>query len=120
MPIIMVLGTPNEMDQRQLERLCLALRDATALITELNLTHDQVSVFFPPDRLTKGLGEEIIINVVGLFDKPERTPDVRKRLAEMLVKAAQFYLNEAGFFPQLVEAFVNPFDEKQGFAQLQA
>jgi hypothetical protein len=43
-----------------------------------------MTCLFPPDLMKYGLGEEIIIEVTGLFDKPERTDEVRQRLAKSL------------------------------------
>jgi hypothetical protein len=60
--------------------------------------------------MSQGLGEEIIIFVEGLLEKPERTDDVRKKLALNLVDEAH------QSFPKtaLIECIVrhNP---RQGF-----
>ena len=53
---------------------------------------------------------EIIIEVTGLFKKPERTIEVRNRLAERLGKTLKEHFPKA-----MVECFVFPFDPEQGF-----
>jgi uncharacterized membrane protein len=53
-----------------------------------------------------------LIFVEGLFDTPERTDEVRKKLAETLVECTVEYFQKAN----LVECFIKPFDPKLGFA----
>ena len=56
----------------------------------------------------------IIIEVIGLFDKPERTPDVKSRLGENLTKLARELFPEV----ELIQCFVPPFNpETGGFAE---
>lgn len=57
-----------------------------------------------------GLGEEIIIEVSGLFEELERSENVRNELARKLGKVL------VEFFPAaLVECFVQSFNPSQGF-----
>lgn len=69
-----------------------------------------MTVLFPPDMMKFDLGTEIIIEVTGLFIKPERSEEVRNRLAEHLGKTLEEHFPKA-----MVECFVFPFDPKQGF-----
>jgi len=113
MPIIFVYGLPLTVKQPELEKFCDELREETCSVPELKLVKDQVSAFFPPDLMNTGLGEEIIMFVEGLFDKPEeRTEDVRKTLAEKLAACGRKFFPDAN----LVECFVKPFDPRYGFA----
>jgi hypothetical protein len=55
-----------------------------------------------------GLGTDIIVEITGLDDKPERTHEVLKRLAKNTGKAV------SSFFPDAkVECFVHPFNHNQ-------
>ena len=107
MPILTIHGVPEDMPKKALERYWKDLRKEVASIPELNLKAEQVSAFFPSDRLSTGLGEEIIIFVDGLFERPDRTTEVQNELAGALVKitAKHFRRN-----PLLVECFVRSFN----------
>lgn len=84
---------------------------AVESVPELDLNgKDSMTVLFPPDMMSFGLGTEIIIEVTGLFEKPERTEEVRNRLAEHLGKTIIKH-----FPSSMVDCFVFPFDVKQGF-----
>lgn len=90
--------------------LCEELQKTVAEVKELDLTAEQVTVFFPPDRLLDGLGEEIIIFINGLFVNSERTDEVRNILAQKVGKKVREHYPES-----LVECFIQPFDPKGGF-----
>ncbi len=112
MPVLLVYGIPDDVEKTKIEDFWEAIRNSVVAIKELEIAKDRVSVFFPPDRLEEGLGEEIIIFVEGLFQRPERTKDVRKRLAETVARTAK------NFFPEtnMVECFVRPLDLDLGYA----
>jgi hypothetical protein len=100
---------------RKLEEFTDTLIDTVVYsVAELKIETSDVSVFYPKDWMPKGLGEELIIFVDGLFDKPERTEKVRNRLADAITQTAH------EFFPQtgLIECFIRPFNEKQGFCSI--
>ena len=83
-----------------------------ASVAELGVKDEKdITCLFPPDMMQYGLGTEIIVEVTGLFMKPDRTDEVRQRLAERIGKAVQEQ------FPSTdnVECFVYPFDPNQGF-----
>lgn len=110
MPVIRVSCLP-EMPPDQLRKLHQDIEDAVLSIKELGLRDGtQVTHLFPPDMLSDGLGEEVIIEVIGLFDKPQRTKAVRQALAEALGKAV-----EAHFPKARIECFIFPFSPAQGF-----
>lgn len=111
MPVITVSCLP-ESSEKDLQRLHKAIVQALVGIKELNVFGEQdITCLFPRDMMKYGLGTEIVISVDGLFIKPERTPEVRKRLAHGLGKAVKKLFPKA----KLVECFVHPFDPNQGF-----
>jgi len=113
MPIIIVYGIPSNTTGNRIERFSDSLIKLTCRIPELNLTEDQVSYLFPRDMMDwVESPDEIFIFVEGLFDKPERTEDVRKKLAQTLVDCAIGHFRQA----KLVECFIKPFDPRLGFA----
>lgn len=71
---------------------------------------NDMTVLFPPDAMKYGLGQEIIIEVTGLFEGPKRTDEVRYQLAKNIGKAVRLFFPDA-----LIECFVYPFNPKQGF-----
>jgi len=111
MPVIVVYGIPAEATQKELEKFCDSLIAKCVSIPELKLKKNMVSCFFPADRMKKGLGEEIIIFVEGLFKDKKRTDEVRRCLATQLVNVTRIHFHDA-----LAECFVKPYDPKLGFA----
>lgn len=111
MPVLMVYGIPDD-KAGVAEKMIDRLRYAVIGIAELELKLDEISVFCPRDLVQKGLGEEVIVFVEGLFDKPERTAVVRQNLAAAVVGVMRSYFP----FVSLVECFVRPFDPESGFA----
>jgi len=89
MPILIVYGIPTETDKKDLEIFSELMRQRTADIEELGIKKEQVSIFFPQDLMSQGLGEEIIIFVEGLFEKPERTNEIKKLLVISLIDQAR-------------------------------
>jgi hypothetical protein len=87
MPIITVYGLPYDAPTNlpgivyQLKR---DFKNLVAGIQELKLQQDQVSVFFSGDRDERCQGKVIMISVDGLFYQPERTEEVRMRLAKLI------------------------------------
>lgn len=119
MPVIDVKGIPVKYSQTKLERLCCEIIKSTTNIEELEINADAVSVFFPADRMRKGLGEEIVITVSKLFigpGYPKRTRVVFEKLAWSIAHAVKV------FFPKaMVECSVEPLDlAKRGFALIPA
>lgn len=113
MPVIKIWCLP-EVGEPKLNRLHQALVQAVKNIPEIGVTDEKdMTCLFPSDMMKYSLGTEIIIEVTGLYERPERTIEVRNRLAEELVGAVQ------GQFPDtdLIECFINPFNPEQGFAQ---
>lgn len=111
MPILKIWCLPKSSEE-ELNKLHKSLVKAITDIEELGLKDENdITMLFPPDMMSYGLGTEIIAEVSCLFEKPERTLEVRKRLAESIGKAiVQLYPNAK------VECFVYTFDPIiQGF-----
>jgi len=99
MPVLTIQGIPGA-SSHILEELMKALRIAVAQSLG-DISEDDVSVFFPQDLCPAGLGEEIIISVHGLYDKPERTDEVLRKLATAIAGVGHLW------FPQAkIESFV--------------
>ena len=110
MPIIKVWCLPH-LDEERLRYLYKKIVDAVEGVSELGIKgQSAITVLFPKDSMEFGLGEEIIIEVTGLFNKPERTFEVRQKLAEELGRAV------SETFPRAkTECLVYPFDPADGF-----
>ena len=110
MPVIKVWCLPS-MTEKQLQKLHKDIVGAVVSVEELGLKgEDDMTCLFPSDMMSYGLGSEIIIEVTGLFEKPERTYEVRNLLALFLGGAI------AKRFPRArIECFIYPFNPKQGF-----
>lgn len=110
MPVIKVWCLP-EMEEDKLRQIHKDIVQAVVSVKELGLNGERdMTCLFPKDMMEYGLGEEIIVEVTGLFERPERTEEVRSRLAECLGKVLKQHFPKA-----MVECFVFPFDPKQGF-----
>jgi len=110
MPVIKVWCLPS-MTEKQLRKLHRDIVEAVTLVKELGLKDEtEMTCLFPSDMMSYGFGEEIIVEVTGLFEKPERTDEVRNLLAMFLGGAVRKR------FPQArIECFIFPFNPKQGF-----
>jgi hypothetical protein len=114
MPVLIVYGVSEEMADKLEEYADTLINTVAHSVKELNLKSTDVSCFFPKDLMSKGLGEEIIVFVDGLFSKPERTKEVRDKLAQAVVQTTHHYFMDAN----LIECFIRPFDPEQGFSSL--
>lgn len=115
MPVLIVYGIPTETNKETLEIFSEFMRKRTADIEELGITKEQVSIFFPSDLMSQGLGEEIIIFVDGLMEKPERTEKVKRQLVLNLVDEAHQSFPRA----TLVECIIRPY-VMSGYGKLQS
>ncbi len=112
MPALIIYGVPDD-KSGILEELTSELINVVACsVEELKLKTSDVSCFYPKDLMAKGLGEEIIIFVECLTDKPERTENVRNRLAHAIVETVSRFFKDAN----LIECFIKPFNPEQGFS----
>lgn len=110
MPVIRVSCLP-QMPEDDLSKLYEDIVAAVLSIEELGLKDEsEITCLFPSDMMDVGLGDEVIIEVIGLFDKPQRTKAVRQELAEALGKAVDMMFPAAR-----IECFIFPFSPAQGF-----
>ncbi len=115
MPVLTVKGLPDAVENDKLNDLAYEL--SLLVGSCLNLDPEEVSVFFPSDLLQRGLGEELICFIDGLFEKPDRTTEVRQSLAKTILKA--LYDFSYKFLPvcNKVEVIVRRFNQNtDGFA----
>jgi len=98
MPVITVWGLPSSLDCVFLARLREMLRTAVAEIAELEITRQQVTVFFPSDLTGNAVGVEIVARVTELFDKPEgkpeRTVEIKNRVAKAVRECLRINLEQ--------------------------
>lgn len=112
MPVIKLWCLPNDLDEERLRELHKAVVAAVVGVKELGLRGEQDMItLFPPDMMKYGLGTEIIIEVGELFGKPERTEEVRGRLAQSLGETVKSLFPDA----KVVCKLDPPFDPKQGY-----
>jgi len=114
MLVLLVHGMPV-VGQALLEELANSLMASTSAI--LGIRPEEVSVFYPVDRMRKGLGEELVCFVEGLFPTSDRTKEVRQRLAHALETILSDFAR--GNIPahHFVQVFVKQFDpQKDCFA----
>lgn len=111
MPIIKVWCLPSGQVEADMNRLHQEIVKAVTSVSELGLRgENDMTCLFPPDLMQYGLGEEIIVEISGLFEKPERTKDVRQRLARNVGEVVKRLYPKAK-----VECFVSTIDPTQGF-----
>jgi len=88
MPNVDVHGIPRT-DQVVLDTLVESLKKAVA--EALGLEPDQTSVWLISTMVEKGLGEEIIVFIDGLYAKPERTAEVLEGLCKQIADVIERY-----------------------------
>lgn len=107
MPFIKVWCLPAGQTEDSLRQLHQRIVAGVIAVPELGLRSEKdMTCLFLPDLMRYGLGEEIIVEVAGLFEKPERTPEVRNRLAQSIGEWVKALYPEA-----MVEVFVHPFNQ---------
>jgi phenylpyruvate tautomerase PptA (4-oxalocrotonate tautomerase family) len=111
MPVIKVWCLPAGQTEEQLNHLHQEIVRAVVSISELGIKDENdMTCLFVPDLMSYGLGEEVIVEVCGLYDKPERTKTVKQELAKSIGRAVK------NLYPKAkVECFILTFDPKQGF-----
>ncbi len=111
MPIVIVYGIPDGVKEELVVNFFVDILEEMTGIKELGLEKSQITVFSPKDRMEIGLGEDIIIFVEGLFEKPERTTEVINLLAKKLVNAAETNFPET----KVIECFIRTVNPQVGF-----
>ncbi|MCA9354569.1 MAG: hypothetical protein KC877_03565 [Candidatus Kaiserbacteria bacterium] len=101
-----------ESEEAKLNELHQGIVRAVASVPEIGVSDEKdITCLFPTDMMKYGLGTEIIVEVTGLYDKPERTEEVRNQLAARIGEAVHSQYPDT----ELVECFVSPFNPAQGF-----
>lgn len=115
MPIVKVFGLPQTLTKPQFVEVLKDLRrkiiSAVLGVSELKLTEEkEVSVYLLNDFLPHTEASELVVEITGLFEKPEHTEEVRNKLA------ASVGIAVTSLYPRaLVECFVEPFNQNKGF-----
>ena len=109
MPVIKVWCLPASQTEDNLRELHKAIVKTVVARTELGLKDENdMTCLFPPDQMQYGLGSEVIVEVSGLFTKPERTWEVKQLLAEAMGDAVKALYPKAK-----VEIFVSSFNQNE-------
>lgn len=112
MPIIKIWCLPPKQTEQDLNNLHQAIVAAVVSVSELGLKDEtEMTCLFVPDLMVYGLGDEIIVEITGLFEKPERTEEVLQQLAKNVGQAVKELYPETN----KIECLVYSFNPKQGF-----
>lgn len=112
MPVIKVWCLPAELKEDDLRQLHRQMVNAVVSVRELGLKdQNDMTILFPVDMMKYGLGEEIIVEVE-MFERPERAPEVKKRLVANLGFVLKMHFPKAKVEVGPVKTF-NP--ETDGF-----
>jgi hypothetical protein len=110
MPIIKVWCLPH-LEEEELNALHKDIVKAVVGIRELGFKDENdMTCLFPSDMMKYGLGSEIIVEISGLFVKPERTASAIDSLAFQVGCAVSRRFQKAK-----IEVLVYPFNAAYGF-----
>lgn len=116
MPVVKVWLLPRG-EQKEMEQLIFNIIDTIRAIPEMGLSsRDDVTVLMPADLVKMGVGDELIVEITKVFDKPERTQEVLGMLANRVgLVLADYALNH---IPQckFVEVFLETFQQRRTVA----
>jgi len=117
MPHIVVMGLgASEFGEESIERIEHAVTLAAMSVTELVLGATDVSFTFVYDPSVTSNKVPLVVEVKFLFDKPERTPAVRQRLADLIARAIKGLPNNES---RMIEVGIPRFDaERDGYARI--
>lgn len=116
MPVIKLWGLSTECSKHDCAEIKERIVEAVVAIEELHVSARDITCIFPLEVVVEDSLFEVTIEVTGLFAKPERTDEVRDKLAAALGEVIERSWEEKDIpKPDLVECFVHPFDQKQGF-----
>lgn len=107
MPVVTILCMPTRTEQDKLDFLTERIKEAVAAVPILDIPGEEVFVFYQPDLQQRGLGEELIAKIEGLYQKPERTSEVLRNLQVAICDCLKRFARAE--LPQCtsVEAFIN-------------
>ncbi len=114
MPIVKIYGMPDRIGQHILGSLTVTMQFAVANVEPLGIPPTDVTVFFPTDQRKAGLGGELVVQIEGLYKKPERTPEVLKQLHESVCECikefALIHLHECTYVEAMIMPMITPAD----------
>jgi len=112
MPIIQVLGLPPDVPQPALGKLIRHIQGGVSDVPVLGIPANEVFVFFPPDLVIENLGEELIAQISGLFERQERTAkvldDLRHAICAQLAMFAQQFLPQCRTVEVYIVSTIKP------------
>lgn len=95
MPVIKVWCLSADQTEDDLRKLHRMVVEAVVSVRELGLKdQNDMTVLFPADMMQYGLGEEIIVEIE-MFEKPERSPEVKRRLTQNVGMAVKMLYPKA-------------------------
>lgn len=109
MPVVKIFGMPRQFrDTTELNRLLTRIQSAVASVRELEIGGDHVSVFALEDLSSQELGVELIAEVCGLYDLPERTEEVLEKLRYTIAYELILFVQDKGRLSQCrnVEVYI--------------
>ena len=112
-PVVKIYCLPKGVDENELQEIYETVKKTIVDVKELKITPGQVTVLFIPDLMELGLGDEIIVEIGKLYDKPERTQKVLNQLAEKVGLSLVGFTSSTSTWlwkkPDLIEVFVETF-----------
>lgn len=117
MPVITISGLPADISEEQLHLLRSHLRQGVADIKSLNIKKGDVTVVYVAERALQKKCE-VIATVSKLLDKPQRTAQVRDRLASRITHILGICF-EKHTTVTLIEVFIEqPFKPEWGYCRI--
>ena len=111
MPVIKVWGLPDDLSENDLLELYEKINNVVVSVKGLNLSKEDLTILFPADRMKYGLGDEIIIEISGFFQKHAMLQSVFNRLAESVGETVKHFFSNT----EKVECLVHPFNQNDAF-----
>ncbi|MFH1405373.1 MAG: hypothetical protein ABIH21_04765 [Patescibacteria group bacterium] len=115
MPLITVLGLPHDTSQIDIVGLCVNIKKRVSQVDVLDVSEDDVEVFFPMDLLPRNHRRGFVVSV-RFMKKENRSQAVQDDLAQTIAQALGPFAK--GHLPncRFIEVLTDPFDKsKQGF-----
>jgi hypothetical protein len=113
MPVVKVWLLPPA-EQKQLEELIFGIIDTILAVPEMGLSNrSDVTVLLPADLVEMALGEEIIVEITKIFDKPERDSGVLGMVANRVGSVVAMYALDNLPQSKFVEVFLETFQKRQ-------
>jgi hypothetical protein len=118
MPKVIVEGLPSVFDRDvHLDALGFALKAAVAAIPELGVKSDNVTVYGRANLFASlSLPFPLSVTIQDLFDRPERTADVHKRLAKAVQQCVLRFVREQDLRCSSIEVSTHMLREPEAYA----